>query len=88
MRHSGASSLELRLFRGEDEVILEVVDDGRGFETALPAEVGHHGLANLRARAIARGGELTVESSPGKGTRVRFRLPEGHARSDSEEASD
>jgi signal transduction histidine kinase len=50
---------------------LEVVDDGIGFD---PAEVrsGGLGLRNIRERTALLGGKLTIDSSPGKGSRVRF----------------
>jgi hypothetical protein len=55
-------------------VVLEVDDDGRGFD---PANVrpGGQGLGNLRERALAIGGRVEFDSHPGEGTRVRGELP-------------
>jgi len=72
-RHSGAESCRITLSRQRDRVVLEVDDDGKGFD---PASVrGGSGLPNLRGRTEALGGELTIESSRETGTTVRISLP-------------
>jgi signal transduction histidine kinase len=53
---------------GDDEVRLEVSDDGAGFDAELPT--AGYGLRGMRARVSEIGGELTVRSVPGKGTTV------------------
>jgi PAS domain S-box-containing protein len=59
--------------RGET-IVLRIADDGMGFDpTEVP--VGHMGLGTMTQRAVALGGECTVESTPGKGTVVEARLP-------------
>jgi two-component system sensor histidine kinase UhpB len=73
-RHSGARRVTVRLRRGEGPgVVLEVVDDGRGFAFE-EAERGL-GIAGMRERALLIGGELTIESRPGHGTTVRLTVP-------------
>ena len=74
-RHSGAQSatLSLRLEGGTAE--LEVEDDGSGFDPTQRFGSGHFGLANLRDRAAAINGTLSIDSAPGKGTRIIVRLP-------------
>ncbi len=59
-----------------DELEFEVRDDGHGFD--LPGE-GGSGLENMRDRIVALGGRLSIESSPGEGTRVRGSVPIGMA---------
>lgn len=81
-RHSGASRVELRVAPGtaEDEVVVEVRDDGRGFEPDRPREAlseGHIGLASVAQRAEADGGRLELASEPGNGTRARAILRTG-----------
>ncbi len=73
LKHAGASEVTVRLRMKERELILEVRDNGRGFDP----EVQHAGmgLRNLRRRAAECGGELTVESRPGQGTRLELSLP-------------
>ena len=73
-RHSGAGRVEVRLRRLESGgVELEVVDDGRGF--AFDESEGGLGIAGMRERALLIGGELTIESRPGRGTTVRLTVP-------------
>jgi signal transduction histidine kinase len=61
----------------DDEVVLDVVDDGAGFEPSQVRASGHggYGLSVMRARAEALGGRLTVESQPGGGTAVAATFP-------------
>jgi signal transduction histidine kinase len=79
LRHSGAANLAIRARVQEDGwVFVEVEDDGRGFDvTAKPTERLHGGLGTqtMCERAIALGGRTTVDSAPGKGTRVIIELP-------------
>src|SRR5580658_1089793 len=73
LRHSGASEVSLTLSRARGRVVLEVADDGTGFDPEL-ASAGL-GLTSMRERAAAVGGTLRVSSAPGAGTRVRLAVP-------------
>lgn len=77
-RHAGASTVRVAL-REERAGIVEVEDDGRGFDTSVPdvdrVRASHFGLAGLRERAEAAGGDLTIQSAPGRGTVIRASLP-------------
>ncbi len=75
VRHAQARQIGVLLSRAATGSILQIVDDGVGFEAARVAATGHHGLANMRARAEAIGGRLDVRSSPGSGTRLVVDLP-------------
>lgn len=72
LRHGRARRIVLRAGQSEEAIALSVQDDGIGF---TPRPGGGHGLANMRARATALGGQLEVESLPGRGTRVVLTLP-------------
>lgn len=74
VRHSGADRISLSLLDAGDTAVLEVTDNGKGFDPA-EAEGKGHGLGNLRARAEQLGGELEIESEPGRGTWLRIRIP-------------
>jgi len=74
VRHSGGQAVRVSLVSLGVSALLEVSDDGSGFDVASSGAIGH-GLSNLRARAEALGGELDIESEPGKGTWVRVRIP-------------
>jgi PAS domain S-box-containing protein len=70
-RHSASRHVWVTLRLDGDEVMVEVVDDGRGFDPE--AARGGVGLAGMRERALALGGRLEVESQPGEGTKVQFK---------------
>jgi signal transduction histidine kinase len=74
-RHSGASRATIRLAREPGGLRLEIEDNGRGFEPGGVRGGDHQGLVNMRDRALSMGGQLEVDSSPGKGTRIVVRLP-------------
>jgi signal transduction histidine kinase len=75
LRHSGARRIGVSLAVRQRRVVLEVTDDGQGFEARPPA--AGLGLSSMRDRAGAVGGTLTIRSAPGAGTRVRLSVPAG-----------
>jgi signal transduction histidine kinase len=77
LRHAAPQRVEIDLSSREGVLLLEISDDGRGFD---PGSASTHarrrlGLASMRDRARAAGGRLTVESRPGRGTTVRLAVP-------------
>ena len=76
-KHAGARRVTIGARREAAAFILEVVDDGRGFEAdaASPSDWPHYGLATMRERAASVSGTVEIDSRPGVGTRIRFRLP-------------
>jgi hypothetical protein len=88
---AGAKRIEVSLERKGDRLTLEVADDGRGMTEAelaraldpffttkdAPHGIGL-GLALVRQTAEELGGELRVDSAPGRGTRVRLSIPYRH----------
>ncbi|MGD7003510.1 sensor histidine kinase [Corynebacterium halotolerans] len=84
--HAAAVRCRISLSYGVDEVRLDVVDDGCGFDPAdvanRPAGLGHVGLAAMRQRAEELGGVLEVESAPGAGTAISVALPRSTAEPD------
>ena len=74
-RHSGATSVSVRLGPEGHTIALEVADNGRGFNPATTRGAGHLGLTNMAARAASVGGSLNVDSAPGRGTRLIVRIP-------------
>lgn len=75
IQHADASRTMVTLGLQEQELLLDVVDDGRGFEPDL---VAGFGLRSARARAASVGGRLLIESAPGNGTAVQVVLPLPH----------
>jgi signal transduction histidine kinase len=75
-KHSKATGVTVRLISGERSVVLEVTDNGIGFDVPLESVPSfHNGLRNMRDRARSVGAHLKYESSPGQGTSVRVTLP-------------
>lgn len=75
VKHAGATTVCLRLSTSERAVVLEVTDDGRGFDDRAPAPDGHVGLKALSGLVADAGGSLVVRSSPGAGTSVVMEVP-------------
>ena len=82
VRHGHARRISLDLMASADASTLEIADDGVGFDPAQVVGAGHHGLANMRARASAIGGRLEIRSAPGEGTKVIVELPHASTRED------
>ncbi|MET8829606.1 sensor histidine kinase [Streptomyces sp. NPDC004610] len=77
-RHAAASRVGVTLSYMGDEVVLDIRDDGRGFDpAALPGRTrtGGFGLDGMRARADRIAGSFAVESEPGGGTALSARVP-------------
>jgi signal transduction histidine kinase len=73
LRHGAPARVGVTLRTENHSLVLEVADDGRGFDPAEPSR--RLGLASMRERARAAGGRLDVVSSPGAGTTVRLEVP-------------
>ncbi|MFL6038876.1 MAG: MASE1 domain-containing protein [Gaiellaceae bacterium] len=73
-KHAGADAAWLRLSVTDERVVLEIADNGRGFE-AESVPTGRFGLESMRSRAEEIGGELRIVSAPGRGTVVRADVP-------------
>jgi signal transduction histidine kinase len=72
-RHARARRVALSLRRDGGAIILEIADDGVGYDTTT--SVGGLGLRNMRERAFNAGARLDVTSAPGAGTRLQMRIP-------------
>jgi signal transduction histidine kinase len=67
-------SVTVRLWSGPDRLGVQIEDYGIGFDPqATPA--ASSGLAGMRERASALGGQLTIDSAPGSGTRIMVEWP-------------
>ncbi len=78
-RHAEAKHLHIRLSRESDRIVLEIQDDGKGFDVPSRwieiVREGHLGLVGATERAEALGGHLEIFASPGKGTRLCTIVP-------------
>ncbi len=74
-RHSFATQVRISLEAEDALLTLTVKDNGRGFKLQELEDSHSLGLAGMRERAALVGGNLELQSRPGKGTRIYFRLP-------------
>jgi two-component system sensor histidine kinase UhpB len=72
LRHAGTDRAKLALHVDGEDLILDVRDEGRGFDVDA---VAANGLAGMRERALLVGAALEIRSRPGHGTVVRLTLP-------------
>jgi signal transduction histidine kinase len=73
--HAAATSARMRIAIEGPALVVEVRDDGRGFDMTAVVANGHFGLRSMRQRAEMLGGRLDIRTSPGQGTTVRAELP-------------
>jgi two-component system sensor histidine kinase UhpB len=76
VKHAGARAVRVALARQDPEVLMEISDDGRGFDPGERlARSTRWGVTSMQERAAAVGGYIQVESTPGGGTTVRAAVP-------------
>jgi PAS domain S-box-containing protein len=74
LKHAQAKSVRIDVSATDEELVLDVHDDGRGFDPRA-ARRGRWGMTTMRERAEAAGGQLHVDATPGQGTRIHARVP-------------
>lgn len=74
-KHSGARRVDISLWTTNERVLLEIADDGAGFDTDTTKFSLGHGLSNMQTRARNAGGDLEISSEPGAGTTILVWVP-------------
>jgi two-component system, NarL family, sensor histidine kinase DevS len=74
-KHAHAEKTDVHLWTTNERALLEVTDDGKGFDVENTAMTLGHGLSNMRSRAHKVGGEVEINSEPGEGTTVLAWVP-------------
>ncbi len=74
-KHANASKVTIDLWTTADRVLLEVSDDGQGFEVGKTSKTVGHGLANMQTRVQNVGGDVDITSEPGEGTSILAWVP-------------
>ena len=74
-KHAHAHRVLVRLEADEDDMLLTIRDDGRGFDPKSDARASRLGMRTMRERVVAADGTLELDSAPGKGTTLRARVP-------------
>ena len=77
LKHAQATQIDVMLKPRGDQLILMVEDDGVGFDPEEARRTKRLGLFGIRERAQAIGGDLVIESAPGKGTTILVEVPYG-----------
>jgi signal transduction histidine kinase len=72
--HSQSETVHVALLREDDQLILDVRDNGVGFDPSVVAK-GRFGLDGIRERTRLLGKQLCIDSQPGRGTRIRATFP-------------
>lgn len=73
VKHAQASEVDLQFFVHENELVLTLEDNGRGFDTSKNAS--GIGLQNMKVRTESLNGHLDISSQPGNGTHIMIRIP-------------
>lgn len=76
-KYAQAQVIKVTIVRQKDVLVVQIADNGRGFDTEEKKEDGrdHFGLINMRERAELLDGTLTIKSAPGKGTTINVIIP-------------
>ncbi len=77
VRHASARHVRMNVTFTDDDIVLDISDDGRGFDPHRAAEgtTDHYGLTTMQERAQQCGGRVTVTSEPGRGTMIHAVVP-------------
>jgi signal transduction histidine kinase len=76
-KHANATSISIELIHAGEQAVLTISDNGAGFDPGALGQSGHKaglGLLTMRERAEFAGGIFSLESQPGKGTRIRVEM--------------
>lgn len=74
-KHAHASRLTFEVFFEAQELRIVMTDDGRGFDVKTVSSHRNYGITIMHERADSINGQITLFSSPGKGTQVTLRVP-------------
>jgi PAS domain S-box-containing protein len=75
LRHSQATSVDVKLIDNEESIILEVKDNGRGITEEDTKKSGSFGIMGMRERVLLLGGTIEMTGAPNKGTTVTVKIP-------------
>lgn len=78
-KHAGARRVEVVVWSTSERVLMEITDDGRGFDLERMRLTLGHGLMNIQTRAHGVGGDVEISSAPGEGTTILAWVPAGEA---------
>jgi two-component system, NarL family, sensor histidine kinase LiaS len=73
-KHARAKRVEILLLKEADLVTMQVGDNGAGFDPQTPANMTAVGLSGIRERAAVIGGQVKIDSTPGRGTKLKVTM--------------
>lgn len=74
-KHAQAENVKVMVWTTKDRVLMEVHDDGRGFDPQMVRFTLGHGISNMQTRARNVGGDLEITTEPGEGTTIMAWMP-------------
>jgi NarL family two-component system sensor histidine kinase LiaS len=74
-KHAKAKKVQIAVWITDDRVLMEISDDGTGFDMESMNKSLGHGLANMQTRVRSIGGEVDISSAPNEGTTVLAWVP-------------
>ena len=74
-KHAQAKHVEVMVWTTPDRILMEVHDDGKGFDLQKVQLTLGHGISNMQTRARNLGGDLEITTDPGKGTIIMIWMP-------------
>mgnify|MGYP000542519893 CR=1 FL=1 len=91
LEHSEAKNASIKLVCNSTECVMEIIDDGKGFDVSKLTRVDPSGrgagVFTMKERVSLVGGTCYIDSSPGKGTRVHVKVPVSRGQQDAEDQS-
>jgi signal transduction histidine kinase len=75
LKHAHASDMWISVREVDDQIELQLRDNGVGFDMSLPGPEGHFGMAMMKERAEVGGGKFQLEAAPGQGATITVRFP-------------
>ena len=79
-KHAKAKKVEISLWSTDERALMEIHDDGKGFDMETKSLSIGHGLANMQTRAQSAGGDVDISSTPGEGTTILAWVPRNKTR--------
>ncbi len=79
-KHARAKRVSVSVWTASDRVLMEIQDNGRGFDLEKMSMTLGHGLANIHTRIRGVGGDVDIISAPGEGTTILAWVPRGESR--------
>jgi signal transduction histidine kinase len=75
VKHADPTDVSVTVAEQGEDIVLQLEDNGSGFDAGAPGPEGHYGMAMMRERAKVGGGSLEVRSGIGEGTTITVRFP-------------